>query len=230
MQEFDKFAKNYDTSLDDILQSSFGTSSDYFAKYKVNIVHQKLQKKQKLNILDFGCGVGKNTFLLEKLFPNSNIYGIDVSEVSIEIAKKQNNNRCEFVSYDGSNINFEDNFFDIIFISNVFHHIDHSLHKNILVSLKNKLSKDGLIFFFEHNTLNPVTLKIVNECEFDKDAKLINFWYAKKIFKDAGFDSIQTNFILFIPPSFKFLLFLEKYLKWLPFGAQYYIIARKNDF
>ena len=227
MSEFDKFAKDYNSNLDAILQSSVGIGSDYFSNYKIKELYKYVKEKKITNILDFGCGIGKNTILLNKYFPDSNIFGIDISASSIHEAKELSLTSCKFSIYDGINLDFEDGFFDFIFISNVFHHINYKEHLNILKELIKILSPKGYIFFFEHNTLNPVTFKIVNECEFDKDAKLINYRYSKHIFKEAGFNFIQNKFILFIPPRMKKLLFLEKYLTWLPFGGQYYIVARK---
>ena len=228
MNQFDKFAKNYNSELDGILNSTIGISSDYFANYKIDEVSKSINNNElPLKILDFGCGIGKNSILLKQMFPKSEIYGIDISDKSIAMAQNMKLENCKFSIYDGENIDFEDGFFDIIFISNVFHHIEHKYHIKILESLRYKLCNSGIIFMFEHNTLNPLTLKIVNECEFDKDASLLHYWYAKKIFKISGFKDIKNRFILFIPPSFKRFLFLEKYLQWLPLGGQYYIIGRK---
>lgn len=228
MSNFNEFAKNYDNSLNEILNSKVNIDSEYFAEYKIKEVYSQLKYLIKpKKILDFGCGIGKNSIYLSKYFNESEIYGIDVSSDSIEIANARNLNNCHFEVYDGENIKFENNLFDLIFISNVFHHIEHKKHLKILKKLKKKLSKNGFIFMFEHNTLNPVTLNIVNECEFDKDAKLLHYWYAKKIFADAGFKNIYLNFIFFIPPSLSKLLFLENYLKWLPLGGQYYIFGTK---
>ncbi len=230
MNEFDKFAKNYDNDLDNILNSSIGTSSDYFAKYKIKELYAFMKnKKQPKNILDFGCGVGKNSVLMKDYFSNSNIFGIDISEDSINIAKEKELDGCLFSTYSGENIDFKNDFFDIIFISNVFHHIEHKYHIDILNMLKDKLSPNGYIFLFEHNTLNPLTLKIVNECEFDKDAKLLHFWYTKKLFKNLGFNTI-TKFILFVPPLLKKLLFIEKYLKRLPLGGAVLYNRKKVNF
>lgn len=228
MSEFDKFANNYDKNLDELLTATIGSSSDYFTEYKIKEIKTLFAyNHQPKRILDFGCGIGKSSVFLNKYFPTSEIYGIDISEESVEIANNKKLKNCNFSVYHGVDVAFKNNFFDLIFISNVFHHIKHDKHLIILNELRKKLADEGYIIMFEHNTLNPLTLKIVNECEFDNDAKLLNFRYAKKIFKKVGFSNIKQKFILFIPPSLKVLLFLDKYLKWLPLGGQYYVIGRK---
>lgn len=228
MSEFDKFAKVYNFNLDNILVSNIGVSSDYFTEYKVKELYEFFKdKNEPLNILDFGCGIGKASQFLANYFPNSNVYGIDISEKSIKIAQNKVIKNCKFEVFNEEYFLLNKDFFDLIFISNVFHHIEYKEHLNLLINLRSILKSNSYIYFFEHNTLNPLTQKIVKECEFDIDAKLLNIWYAKNIFKKAGFNNISFSFILFIPPFLKKLLFLEKYLKWLPFGGQYYIKGSK---
>ena len=40
------------------------------------------------HILDFGCGMGRSTFALAEIFPNSTIHGVDLDKLSIEEAQK----------------------------------------------------------------------------------------------------------------------------------------------
>ena len=226
--EFDEYANSYEKDLNSALEI-VKINAQYFTEYKIKYIKNICDKNNiyPKKILDFGCGVGNSSYFLSQYFSHSKIYGIDISKNSIEIAKKRDINNCVFNVYNGEDIFFDENFFDIIFISNVFHHIDHQNHFYLLKKIKELLKENGSLFFFEHNTLNPVTLKIVNDCIFDKDAKLLNFLYTKKLFKKVGFRKIDLKFILFIPPKFKKLLFLENYLQWLPIGGQYCMESKK---
>ena len=225
---FDDYARSYDKNLEEALKV-VNVDAKYFTEYKIKQVKNFYlnKNKQPTNILDFGCGIGNSSDYLSQYFKESEIYGIDVSNESIEMAQKKNLKNCQFKLYNGEDIPFLEEFFVVIFISNVFHHIDHNKHVELLKKLKKTLKKEGILFLFEHNTLNPLTLKVVNECIFDKDAKLLNYWYSKKIFNLAGFTKNKIKFILFIPPKFKWLIFLEKYLYWLPFGGQYMSISKR---
>lgn len=151
-------------------------------------------------MLDFGCGTGKSEVFLSKYSPETTLYGIDISTNSIEIAKSRNLKNVNFISYDGKEIPFEDNYFDAIFVSSVFHHIPFEMHYRILFDLKQKLKPKGLFFLFEHNVLNPITRKLVRECEFDKDAKLLTAKYSKDLFINSGFHIESFEYIFFIPP------------------------------
>lgn len=226
--EFDTYAESYDSSLSEALEI-VNIDAEYFTEYKIKQLSSYYKKNSisPKKILDFGCGVGNSSLYLSKYFPNAEILGIDVSLKSIEMAKSKNIPNGHFDIYDGKRLEYEKESFDTVFISNVFHHIEHEQHIEILKEIQMILKRDGVVFFFEHNTLNPVTQKIVNDCIFDKDAKLLNFLYTKKIFKKVGLIN-KINFILFIPPKFKKLLFLEKYLDWLPLGGQYICIGKKS--
>ena len=52
--------------------------------------------------------------------------------------------------------------------------------------------------------------------------------YTKKLLYTNGYKHISTDYIVFIPPKLKYITFLDKHLKWLPLGAQYYISAVKE--
>lgn len=227
--EFDKYARNYDSILNNTLSDVINIDGNYFSEYKVKELFTlcKEKKLHPIKILNFGCGTGKSEEFFIKYFPHSKIYGYDVSKESINIAKKRGLQKTYFFTLRAKQ-ELKDDFFDIIFISNVFHHIDHALHLEIFQNLYKKLKKGASLIIFEHNTLNPLTLKIVRECELDKEANLLSYWYTKKKLNLAGFKDINVRFILFIPPILRKLLFMEKFLRWLPIGAQYYVTAKKT--
>ena len=134
-----------------------------------------------------------------------------------------------FEPFDGSSIPFDIEF-DVIFIANVFHHIRHEKHVAILKTLHDKLKKGGLLFIFELNPLNPLTMwvAIQNDYKFDKDAKLLNPFYAKGILTKAGFTQQEIRFTIFFPQFLSFLIPHEKYLSKLPLGAHYYFAVQRT--
>jgi hypothetical protein len=82
---------------------------------------------------------------------------------------------------------------------------------------------------FEHNPLNPLTKYLVRTCVFDKDAKLLKNSYAIRLLKYNDFKILVKKFIIFFPRKgvLSKVIFLEKYLQWLPLGGQYFIVAKK---
>ena len=225
--EFDEFAENYRDLHNSTLKIS-GAESDYFSLHKIEIVY-KDNKTNPLKFLDFGCGDGNSAKHFNKLMPKSSYYGIDVSAKSIEVAKsKEYKNSC-FESFNGHQIPFEDNTFDVIFAANVFHHIDFELHNILFKEIRRVLKKGGSFYLFEHNPWNPITRRIVNTCPFDIDAVLLSPKYAKQTLSNVNFQAVHINFILFFPriKLFNPLIKLENKFKKIPFGGQYYVVSTK---
>ena len=225
---FDEHAENYRDTHDKSVSLS-GTDSDYFSEYKIIELLKFEDKNKELKVLDFGCGDGNSSFYIRKNFPNATIYGIDVSEASTKIAESKGVENASFKAYNGSEIPFEDGEFDVVFTSMVFHHIEHSLHDNILKDIYRVLKNGGRFYNFEHNPNNPLTRKVVRECEFDADAVLLKPSYNAAVTRKSGLKVNRLNYTLFFPRHkvFKIFLGLEKMLTWCPIGAQYYIRAIK---
>ena len=72
------------------------------------------------NILEVGCSAGNDL----KLFPDeSNVSGIDISELAITLAK-ENLPKFNFQTADICTIPFEDNSIDLVFTRNVLNYLD----------------------------------------------------------------------------------------------------------
>jgi ubiquinone/menaquinone biosynthesis C-methylase UbiE len=225
--EFDHFANDYREIHNQNLKLS-GVTSDYFSEHKIQIL-KKNEQIDSIKFLDFGCGDGNSAVHFYNYFPDSNYNGIDISSESINVAKSKLTNKFNFQTFDGINIPFENNTFDLIFTACVFHHIDFKLHQNILNEINRVLKPNGKFYIFEHNPWNPLTRYIVNTCPFDKDAILLNPIYSKKILSKT-FVSININYILFFPRNkfFNPFIKLEKYISKIPVGGQYFISCKKH--
>lgn len=234
MSEFDSFAHDYEYLHSENIKIS-GFPPSYFDEYKIREMADyfvRIKKKHEgIRILNFGCGIGKSEKYIRRYFPGSIIYSTDVSEKSLELAKKKNKEMKDlfYGFYDGDKLPFDVSF-DVIFIANVFHHIPRPLHIKTLCSLKKIMASEGLIFLFEHNPLNPLTVKTVNACPFDDDAVLLSPLYTNRIIASSGLKCKSVRFILFFPKFMLALIPMEKYLQKIPLGAQYYCIASNSIF
>ena len=79
----------------------------------------KLSMRDNLNILDIGCGGGKNIATWLRKSKNSHVTGLDYSEVSVADSSKKNNwaikrNRCEILRGNVAEMPFSDNTFDCV--------------------------------------------------------------------------------------------------------------------
>ena len=216
---FDNYADNYNEHIN----KSFGSlenNLDYYHIKKSEILKMELGYQPK-KILDLGCGVGTMLKLLSKQFPDSIFYAQDESPKSMNYIKKNHPNvNCL------SNLNTEEKF-DLIFLSNVIHHVKSSERDDLFKKIHNLLNPEGKLFIFEHNPYNPLTLKLVANCEFDADAELIKKKDLIKICKRNNLKIFKSGYIHFFPSKLGFLFKIENYLKWLFLGAQYFCIFQK---
>lgn len=228
LSEFDQYAENYMEVLSSAVKLSGGTG-DYFNMYKIAELAKHENQEEPLQILDFGCGEGNMEYHFKTIFPSSKIVGIDTSPKAIEVADQKEIENVEYKNFDGANFPFENNSFDIVFTSMVFHHIKPDQHLRYIMEIHRVLKPGGRFYFFEHNPRNIATRKIVEKCVFDKDVTLI---YSKEVVEKlriGNFEDSETIFTLFFPRNgiFKLLHPLEGKLKKVPYGAQYYIKSIK---
>ena len=229
MAEFDDYVESYINEVNESIKIS-GGSLHYFAEYKVSKMKDWLSKINGIstkNILDFGSGLGLAEVYFEKYFPESKLYGVDISEKSIGYAKKLSLNNSEFYVYDGNKIPFENDRFDIIFSAGTFHHISPDKHLELMKEIRRVLSPNGIFFLFELNRINPLVRYMSYKSRFDVNADLLYPGNVNRKLKKAGFSNIQLKFIIFFPKLLNRLLFLESYLTKVPIGAQYCFILKK---
>lgn len=226
--EFDKFADEY-RSLHAASIRASGESPEYFAEYKIVDVARDLSEMgiPAKRILDFGAGVGTSVPYVRRYLPGASLTCLDVSAKSLQLAASRFNDAADFRSFDGHTIPFPEGSFDVAFTACVFHHVDASEHLLLLREILRVLRPGGAFFLFEHNPLNPLTVRAVNTCPFDENAVLIRASRMCRQFEAAGFSTIEQRYRIFFPRALKLLRSLEPLLYWCPFGAQYYVSARK---
>lgn len=213
--DFDDIAADYDEMISNQLKF-FDKEVGYFAEYKTRLVTHLVQQTP-VNILDFGCGIGRNLESLKSSFPLASISGCDVSRESLKLAATN-----DFASlYHLGNDTIEETF-DLIFVSCVFHHIRPSESSGVTEDLYRMLKPGGDIVVFEHNPYNPLTRKIFRDSPIDADALMISMQCLEKLFLGHGFRSVSHGYTIFFPGFLKILRPLEVYLAWLPLGGQYY--------
>jgi SAM-dependent methyltransferase len=214
-REFDRHAGKYDEALVKSMPS--GAAEDaYFAEYKVAYVAQALAQAP-VRILDFGCGTGRSLPWLKKYFPASNLWGFDLSSVSLQAAR----NICTDATLVSQWDDVENERFDLVIAANVFHHIPRKQHVEALARCRNVLSPSGDMFLFEHNPLNPATRWVFERCPFDVDAEMIDSSSAIALAEQCGFRRIDRSYTLFFPRPLAWFRPLESWMRKIPLGAQY---------
>lgn len=222
--DFDHYAEDYENILGKDLKF-FGEDKSYFAEYKIQVLLQNLKDTPKL-ILEYGCGIGRNFPYFIEHFPESDIYGCDISKKSIEIAENLYPKIKFFIAEKKDQEEYL-NKFDLVFVTNVLHHVNPLKRNKVLNRINRMLKPNGILVIFEHNPFNPITRYIVKKCPFDYDAVLITPKELKRIVSNSGYNNVKYNFMIFFPAFLKKLRRFEKYMKKIPLGGQYYLISNK---
>ncbi len=220
--DFDDYTDNYNALLREGT-GFFSENETYFARYKVDILRRQVPANTK-RLLEYGCGIGRNISFLQMAFPSATITGSDISEASLEVARRKHPSVEFFLEQAGSDVTER---YEVIFIAGVFHHIPEEDRAEVMKTLYQRLVPGGTITIFEHNPFNPVTRKIVNECPYDKDAVLLSPSKLRALLVNAGLSVHRSAYCLFVPPSLSVLLPIEAKLGWLPLGGQYWISATR---
>jgi len=106
--------------------------------------------------LDFCCGDGDLTIQLAKM--GAEAFGIDISPVSIEIAKRKTANlslqgKTFFSVQDAEKLEFPEDYFDIIVCSGVLHHLD---IEKAFQQISRVLKPGGEVICIEPLVYNPI--------------------------------------------------------------------------
>lgn len=130
-------------------------------------------------VLMLGCGTGEESKLLEKFKP-SEIIGLDISEPSIEIARKTYPN-YEFIVGDMHELPFDDNSFDFIYSSLSIHYS--SDPEKVYKEVYRVLKKDGNFLFSVGHPMRWTSEKIMID---NKEFKLLGYQNSNKENKIYG--------------------------------------------
>jgi SAM-dependent methyltransferase len=223
--EFDAYDRNYNEVVDKALSFS-GLTVDFFTRVKADYFLELLASASpaKLpDVIDIGCGIANSHPLLAGHV--GHLVGVDVSSTCIAAAAARNPQN-EYSAFDGLDLPYSAESFDAASAICVFHHVPITDRVRLASNIRSVLRPGGVFAIFEHNPLNPLTLHVVNNCEFDKDAVLLRKSETERLLAEAGFREISTRFILSVPAKGRMLRGIDRLFARMPFGAQYYSLAR----
>jgi SAM-dependent methyltransferase len=224
--EFDLLADDYyrDHSANIAIT---GEDPEYFSRYKVKDFAELFKDKQTpVSILDFGSGIGNSIPYFREFLPRARLVCGDVSARSMEISKQRYPGNEKYIEI-GDSISAKNDEFNSIFTACVFHHIAHSDHRRWLGELYRVAVPGGVLAIYEHNPLNPLTVRAVSACPIDVNARLIRAGTLKRILIDSGWREVNIEYKVFFPSALKRLRVFESRMKKIFLGAQYRVTAIK---
>lgn len=163
---FEECASKYDEMIEKIVPY-------YHEQHDIILSLIPFSKDAKIKVLDLGIGTGALSHLLLTYYPNSKIYGIDLSKNMIEVSKKrlkEFEDRIVLSCGDIEEISFDDDY-DIVVAGLSVHHLTDEAKRNFFKKIYNSL-KEGGVFIIrdliksESDRINDLYFKLW--CDFEQ--------------------------------------------------------------
>jgi SAM-dependent methyltransferase len=228
--DFDAYRDSYLDAVQAALPLP-GTEAAYFSKLKadhlVELARRCLGPPEDLSVLDVGCGVGATDAHLDGRF--GVLAGVDVAAELVESAAEANPG-VSYRSYSkGAPLPHDAESFDLSFAICVLHHVPPPEWRSFIGEMARVTRPGGLVCVMEHNPWNPLTRKVVRDCEFDRDAVLLSRRELIHLMAEQGLSKVSAPYIAFFPRELPMRRSTERLLAPVPLGAQYYVAARRPD-
>jgi len=231
--EFDDYAAEYEGGLDNPIKRLLGSSPDQFIAVKARWLLRKEPSLLTggLSVLDYGCGVGSLMRVLIGLGAKGAFTGCDISTGMLRQVERRWPRELgeppQLAPQEGARTPFADASFDLVMISAVLHHVPVADRPAVYAELGRVLKPGGRIYVFEHNPRNPLVRYVTARTPIDRNAILLDAGEVRHGLLDATRYTLETDYLMFMPPGLAFLRGIDRLLTWLPMGGQYVVRARK---
>jgi SAM-dependent methyltransferase len=226
--DYDRYRGQYSEDLDRAVSFS-GTSHDFFTRAKadelVRVAREHLGEPGQVDALDVGCGIGLTDRHLAGRFLS--LTGTDVSPGVLQTASRENPGvRYELAERD--RLPFGEDAFDLTFAVCVVQVVPTPERPRFVAELVRVTRPGGLVVVFEHNPYNPLTRLVVRRCSFGDDARMLGMAEAERLLQENGVTPVDRGFLLIFPTRRSRVVTVERALRHLPLGAQYYLAGRPH--
>jgi SAM-dependent methyltransferase len=224
---FDDFADDYASTLNRGLAFS-GENKDFYARARIEWLADalaELGRPRPERVVDFGCGTGTSVPLLADALGARSVLGIDVSERSIDVARRMHGGEHATFQTFAEHEPAADA--DLAFCNGVFHHIPPSERADSVRHVWRSLAPGGIWAFWENNPYNPGTQWLMHRLPFDRGVVKISAAGARRLLRAGGFEILRTAHLFLFPKALSPLRRFERRLSGLPLGAQFVVLAQK---
>lgn len=180
-------------------------------KYPDEFVVRFLKKNfitgESYNILDFGCGSGRNIIAMADM--GFNIYAIDYNIACLEMTRqkmeKMNYNKVTYIQNKGIEVNLPENFLDCIVVWGTLFAFREE-ERNLLIKNLYRVLKPGGLFLADYHTIEDSMYKKGKEIEKDVyvlseeagDLKNLIYWFCDRetlinLYEKHGFKIINLE-------------------------------------
>ncbi len=145
----------------------FGKPEGGFGRFLSGIMNLSNNKMYKANIrrlkgkkciLEIGFGNGKQLELIRKVFPEAELYGVDISKDMFDAASKRLENKANLQIADACRLPYQDGFYDAVITTDTFYFWKKP--EQVLQEISRVLSEGGIFV----NTYNRMYAASVGNC------------------------------------------------------------------
>jgi SAM-dependent methyltransferase len=229
MATFDAHADTYEDEVRSSIAFA-GRELEFFTARKVDrlvdVAGRLVGDPDQLSVLDVGCGLGLTDTVLEPRV--GELHGLDPASEAVGQAQERNVG-VRYCAGDARGLPYAPASLDLATMICVLHHIDSDQRAAVAAELARVVKPGGLVVVFEHNPLNPATRVAVSRCEFDVGVELLTQGTTKRLLASVGLDVVEVRSIIFTTSTSAWADRLDRSLGSIPFGAQYYVAARRTS-
>lgn len=220
-------------------KEKWGFSSTYSLMIRNDIISKiDVAAEQKIRVLEVGCACGATLLKIKQIFPNAELYGLEINKESVKIANKIG---CvQSINIETEELPFEKEFFDIIILPDVLEHLVDPWEA--MKKLKEHLKMGGQVIASIPNVMN---ITIVDELLRGRwnytDAGILDKTHMrfftksgiKEMFELSGFKELNiSNNEIIISNELEFKVGLLSKLNQVDeseYRSYQYIISAKNE-
>jgi len=195
----------YDISLPIYSRNSMGNDNDLLSQAIIGHIEKYIDNLKPEKILDMGCAIGNSTLPFAKIFPNSEIYGIDVASPCLRYAHARANAlgvTAHFSQQNAEKTRFSKETFDLVTSCLFLHETSHDAVPKIINETYRLLKPGGWmihldVYPFHRDVIEPLydflkDWEVTNNNEnFSGSLRNMDL---QKIFEDAGFSKESIEF------------------------------------
>ncbi len=164
--------------------------------------HLGEKKMQEIKFLDVGCSTGIMTDYFSKFMRTG--VGVDVDKLAIKFAAKNfGSKKLHFELMDGQEMEFKDNFFDLVIINQVYNCVS---DPDKLFSEVFRVLKPGGVSFLGAGNINFVSYRRLRRLVLNFKVTSYTVFLAKFKFKMEFFPSGVLNILEPLSPNFIWIL------------------------
>lgn len=132
-------------------QKKWGMSPHYYSNVRndlIALIHR--EHEEPIRVLEIGCGIGATLGKIKCLYPDSEVYGVEIVKNVARLGASNYNIICANIEED--NIPFAENYFDYIIFGDVIEHLREP--EAVLANMRRYLKQGGSILASIPNIMN----------------------------------------------------------------------------